>query len=42
MLEIKRTVICLDEKELLALERIITDGDEKEAFRLLKKSVYGK
>lgn len=35
-------VIWLDEQKLLELERIITDGDEKEAFRLLKKSVYRK
>ena len=42
MLEIKRTAISLDEKELLELERIITDGDEKEALRFLKKIVYEK
>ena len=40
MLEIRRTAIGLDEKELLELERIITDGDEKEALRFLKKIVY--
>jgi hypothetical protein len=40
MLEIRKTAIALDEKELLQLERIITDGDEKEAFRFLKKIVY--
>jgi len=42
MLEIKKTAISLDEKELLELERIITDGDEKEALRFLKKAVYEK
>jgi len=42
MLEIKRTAIGLDEKELLELERIITDGDEKEAIRFLRKIVYEK
>jgi hypothetical protein len=42
MLEIRKTAIALDEKELLQLERIITDGDEKEAFRFLKKIVYDK
>jgi len=42
MLEIRKTAIALDEKELLELERIITDGDEKEALRFLKKSVYDK
>ena len=40
MLEIRRTAIALDEKELLELERIVTDGDEKEAFRFLRKIVY--
>ncbi len=42
MLEIKKTAIALDEKELLELERIITDGDEKEALRFLRKIVYDK
>jgi len=42
MLEIKKTAIALDEKGLLELERIITDGDEKEALRFLKKIVYEK
>ncbi len=40
MLEIKKTAISLDEQELLELERIITDGEEKEALRFLKKAVY--
>ncbi len=40
MLEIRRTAIALDEKELLELERIITDGNEKEALRFLRKIVY--
>ena len=40
MLEIKKTAISLDEKDLMELERIITDSDEKEALRFLKKSVY--
>jgi len=42
MLEIRKTGIALDEKELLELERIITDGDEKEAIRFLKKHIYDK
>ena len=42
MLEIRKTAIALDEKELLELERIITDGDEKEALVFLKKAVYDK
>ena len=42
MLEIRKTAIALDEKELLELERIIMDGDEKRAIKFLKKSVYDK
>jgi hypothetical protein len=42
MLEIRKTAIALDEKELLELERIIIDCDEKGALRFLKKSVYDK
>ena len=42
MLEIRRTAIALDEKELLELERVITDRDEKEALKFLKKAVYDK
>ena len=42
MLEIKRTAISLDEKELLELEGIVIDSDERGALRLLKKSVYAK
>ena len=40
MLEIKKTVVSLDERDLMELERIITDGDEKEALRFVKKSIY--
>jgi len=42
MLEIKRTAIGLDEKELLELEGIVTDGDERGVLSFLKKSVYDK
>ena len=42
MLEIRKTGIALDEKELLELERIVIDRDEKEALIFLKKSVYDK
>ena len=42
MLEIRKTAIALDEKELLELERIITDRDEKGALGFLKKTVYDK
>jgi hypothetical protein len=40
MLEIKKSVVPFDEQEVMQLERIITDADEKEALRFLKKSVY--
>jgi len=40
MLEIKTTAISLDEKEILELERIVTDSDEKESLRFIKKSIY--
>ena len=40
MLEIKKTAVSLDERDLMELERIITDTDEKEALKFLKKSIY--
>lgn len=40
MIEIIKTVVSYDEKDLIELERIVIDGDEKEALRFLKKSVY--
>ena len=40
MLEIRNTAITLDENELLEIERIITDVDEKEALRFLKEHIY--
>jgi hypothetical protein len=40
MLEIRKTAVAFDEGDLLELERIITDTDEKEALKFLKKSVY--
>jgi len=42
MLEIRKTAIALEEDELLELEQIIVDRDEKEALTFLKKSVYDK
>lgn len=42
MLEIKKTGIAFDEKELMKLERIITDQDESEALKFLKQAVYNK
>ena len=40
MLEIRKTAIALEEKELLELERIVIDNDEKEAISFLKKHIY--
>ncbi len=42
MLEIRKAAIALDEQELLELERIVTDCEEKEALSFLKKAVYNK
>jgi len=42
MLEIRKTVVSFDERDLMELERIITDSDEKEALRFIKKSVYNR
>jgi len=42
MLAIKKTGIAFDEKELIKLEQIITDQDEAEAFKFLKRAVYNK
>ena len=40
MLEIKKAAITFNEEELLELEQIIIDHDEREALMFLKKSVY--
>jgi len=40
MLEIRKTAVSFDERDLMDLERIITDADEKEAFLFLKKYIY--
>jgi len=40
MLEIRKTVVSFDEKDLMELERIVTDNDKKEALRFIKKSIY--
>lgn len=42
MIEISKTAIVLEEEELLELERILVDCDEKEALAFLKESVYDK
>jgi len=40
MLEIRRTAVSFNEEDLMELERIVTDSDEKEALRFIKKSIY--
>ncbi len=40
MLEIRKAVITLDEKEIMELQRIITDNEAKDALKFLRKSVY--
>ena len=42
MLEIRKTVITLDEHDLMELERITTDDEGQEALRFIKKSVYNR
>ena len=40
MLEIRKTAVSFDERDLMELERVVNDGDEKETFRFVKKSIY--
>lgn len=40
MLEIRKTAIFFDEEDLMELERIIMDGDEKAALQFVKKSIH--
>jgi len=40
MLEIKITAVSFDEQDIIELERIVMDGDEKEALRFIKKVIY--
>lgn len=40
MLEMTKMVLPLEASDLMALEVIIADGDEEEALRYLKKTVY--
>ncbi len=42
MLESRKTAVALDEEELVELQRILIDGDEKEALSFLKEAVYDK
>ena len=40
MLEIRKTAVSFDEQDVMELERIVTDSDEKEALRFVKTAVY--
>ncbi len=40
MLEIRKTAVSFDGRDLMELERIVTDGDEKETLRFVKRSIY--
>jgi len=42
MLEIRKTAVAFDETDLLELERIVIDSDEKGALLFLRKAVYNK
>ena len=42
MLEIRKAVVSLDERDVMELVRIVTDNDEKEALRFIKKSIYNR
>ncbi len=42
MLEIRKAAISLDERDVMDLERIVTDADEKEALQFLKKTIYNR
>lgn len=42
MLEIKKAAVSFDEKDMMELEMIVTDADEKEALNFLKKCVYNR
>ena len=40
MLEIRKSAVAFDERNLIELERIITDDDDQGAMSFLKKQVY--
>jgi len=40
VLEIRKSAVSFSETEMMQLEGIMLDGDEKEALRFLKKNVY--
>lgn len=40
MIEIRKCAVSFDEADLIELERIVIDGDEKEALGFVKRAVY--
>jgi hypothetical protein len=40
MIEIRRSAVSLDEKDLIEMERILIDSDEKGALVFLKRVVH--
>jgi hypothetical protein len=40
MLEIKKAAVSFEEQDVIELERIVMDSDEKEALKFIKKAVY--
>jgi hypothetical protein len=40
MLEIRKAVVSFDEQDLMEIEIIVTDDDEKEALLFVKKSIH--
>ena len=40
MLEIRKAAVSFDERDIIEMERIVMDGDEKEALKFIKKAVY--
>ena len=40
MLEGRKTAVSFDEQDIMEVERIVIDDDEKEAFKFVKKVIY--
>jgi hypothetical protein len=40
MLEARKTAVSFDEQDIMELQRIVIDSDEKEALQFIKKAVY--
>jgi hypothetical protein len=40
MLEARITAVSFDEQDIMELQRIVIDNDEKEALEFVKKAIY--